>query len=429
MAANALTTTMLYFYRRKDRNNVIRGRNNLGNCNLKHRRNVQKIETRHMKKKLRLITLMYFVINVPRERTLWMHPRTDAWFLLADEFYTDVQWYENFRVSKETFNFVVSVIEDEVKRKTTILRKPISLQKRVAMTLYFLSSTAEYRTIANLFGVSRSFVCICVRDVCKAIVKKMQSKFIYLPKQHELEGIVHTYKRKWGFPGCFGAIDGTHIPILAPAENHTDYINRKGYHSVVMQAVVDSKYLFRDIVIGWPGSVHDARVLSNSEIFNIGEQNKLLPFDYQVNIGGKQITPVILGDPAYPLLPWLLKPYPENPNTIRQHRRFNYRLSRARVTVENVFGRWKGRFRRFLVDMEISSLITVVAASCVLHNICEMNDEELLSHWLEESSQATTAYPQPDPLENSNEREDSVSIRDHFANYFMSAEGHDIGAG
>jgi hypothetical protein len=124
-----------------------------------------------------------------------------------------------------------------------------------------------------------------------------------------------------------------------------------------MQAVVECKYLFRDIVIAWPGSIHDARVLSNSQIFKIGEQNKLFPEDYHilklrkqmliVNVGGKFIGPVILGDPAYPLLPWLLKPYPENLNTIPQHQRFNYRLSRARGTVENAFGRWKGRFCRF----------------------------------------------------------------------------------
>lgn len=150
-----------------------------------------------------------------------------------------------------------------------------------------------------------------------------------------------------------------------------------------------------------------------------------------MNVGGKNIAPVILGDPAYPLLPWFLKPYPENPNTIRRQRRFNYRLSRARVTVENVFGRWKGRFRRFLkrVDMDLSNLVAVIAASCTLHNICEMNNEEVLSHWLEETNQATVTYPQPDPLDNSNVREDSVSIRDHFANYFMSDEGCDIGSG
>ena len=30
---------------------------------------------------------------------------------------------------------------------------------------------------------------------------------------------------------CAGAIDGTHIAIIAPKEDHTDYVNRKGYHN------------------------------------------------------------------------------------------------------------------------------------------------------------------------------------------------------
>jgi hypothetical protein len=40
-----------------------------------------------------------------------------------------------------------------------------------------------------------------------------------------------------GFPNCGGAIDGTHIPIIAPSESHGDYLNRKGYYSLIMQGV------------------------------------------------------------------------------------------------------------------------------------------------------------------------------------------------
>ena len=35
-----------------------------------------------------------------------------------------------------------------------------------------LTSTSKYRTIANLFGVSTSFVCTCIKDVCKAITRR-----------------------------------------------------------------------------------------------------------------------------------------------------------------------------------------------------------------------------------------------------------------
>ena len=60
---------------------------------------------------------------------------------------------------------------------------------------------------------------------------------------------MRLYKEKWGFPTCLDAIDGTHIPIQAPHVNRSHYINGKSYHSILMQALMDSKYLFRDVVM------------------------------------------------------------------------------------------------------------------------------------------------------------------------------------
>ena len=36
---------------------------------------------------------------------------------------------------------------------------------------------------------------------------------------------------------------------------------------VVRQIVCDDNMIFRDIMVGWPGSVHDERVLRNSSLF------------------------------------------------------------------------------------------------------------------------------------------------------------------
>ena len=87
-----------------------------------------------------------------------------------------------------------------------------------------------------------------------------------------------------------------------------------------------------------------------------------------------QVPLVILGDPAYPALPWLMKPYAENNSTTQQQHIFNYRQSRARMVIENAFGRLKGRWRCLLkrLDFKLENIQHVVAACVVLHNMCEM---------------------------------------------------------
>ena len=171
-----------------------------------------------------------------------------------------------------------------------------------------------------------------------------------------------------GVPQCAGAVDGTHIPIMSPHDFPADYFNRKGWHSIHMQGMVDHLYRFTDVYIGWPGRVHDARVLGNSTVYQKGGGGTLFP-DWKKVISETEIPVVILGDPAYPLLPWLMKPYLDNGHLSREQRTFNYRLSRARVVVEDAYGRLKGRWRCLSkrIDADVSDLPQLVAACCVLH--------------------------------------------------------------
>ena len=59
------------------------------------------------------------------------------------------------------------------------------------------------------------------------------------------------------------------------------------------------------IFVGWPGRCHDACILANSSVFAKAEEDSLLPTTTE-NTSGVAVPVVILGDPTYPLLPWLI---------------------------------------------------------------------------------------------------------------------------
>ena len=163
-----------------------------------------------------------------------------------------------------------------------------------------------------------------------------------------------------------GAVDGTHIPIVSPKECPADYYNRKGWHSIILQSTVDHAGRFMDVYVGWTGRVHDARVFSNSTLYHKGQSNSLFP-SVRESIGGRNVPLVVLGDPAYPLLTWLMKAFPNNGQLSQQQKHFNYSLSRARVVVEHCYGRLKGRWRCLLkrLDVDVNDASKVVAARCV----------------------------------------------------------------
>ena len=55
-----------------------------------------------------------------------------------------------------------------------------------------------------------------------------------------MKEIINEFEILWRFPQVIGAIYGSHIPILKPVESASDYFNRKGFYSIIIQGVVDS---------------------------------------------------------------------------------------------------------------------------------------------------------------------------------------------
>ena len=128
----------------------------------------------------------------------------------------------------------------------------------------------------------------------------------------------------------------------------------------------------------------------------------------------------MIGDSAYPMQSWLMKPFAYNSGLTEAQRAYNYRISRARIVVENAFGCLKARWRRVLKrnDMHTNNIPHVIAAVCVLHNICEVHHEHFNDSWLQNSD---GEYDQPLPVAT---RDTSVgsahTIRNTLVSYFQN---------
>ena len=150
------------------------------------------------------------------------------------------------------------------------MHEPLSVEKQVAVTLYYLCEEGRYRKVANSFGISHATVSIVVRRVCLVISYELGPKYIKLPEtKSEVEALVSNIFKSYGFPQCMGAVDATHVYIRQPSVTPTDYLNRKHRCSINIQAVCKFRYCFINVVIKWSGSVHHARIFAHSRINNL----------------------------------------------------------------------------------------------------------------------------------------------------------------
>jgi len=73
-------------------------------------------------------------------------------------------------------------VTPHILKRDTNLKKAIAVRHGLTITLYCLADTAQYRTIANLFGVGKSTVCGIVKQVCEVIVRILLPRYIYIPR-------------------------------------------------------------------------------------------------------------------------------------------------------------------------------------------------------------------------------------------------------
>lgn len=182
------------------------------------------------------------VLNGIQYQRIWTKERSnDFWQRIVGNYFTLSDWLGTFRMSKETFTTLSDIVRTELEPKPLFLvsRQPLSVEKQVAIALYKLASCAEYRVVGDVMGVHKSTIQKCLFRVTMAVNNIMGKKFIFMPSEDEAKFISLQFKKTSFISQLIGSIDGTHIPITAPHEGYRDFINRKGWASYNVMAVVD----------------------------------------------------------------------------------------------------------------------------------------------------------------------------------------------
>lgn len=159
---------------------------------------------------------------------------------------------------------------------------------------------------------------------------------------------------------------------------HIDRINMKScilfslqrYHSIILMAACDADYRFIFVDVGSPGADGDVNVFARTELGkNLLEESNNLNLPEDAMIIDEEETPFFfVADDAFPLSKRIMKPH--GGTLTNEQKVFNYRLSRARRTIENAFGlltmRWGCLRSEFLCHPDKAKLIA--GACCALHN-------------------------------------------------------------
>lgn len=347
--------------------------------------------------------------------------------------------YQNFvRMTAEQFDHILELVTPHIQKLDTVMRKSISPLNRLALTLRYLATGESFRSLQYLFRIPQSTISTIIPEVLDAIYTVLVGDYLKTPSTpEEWQAIADKFFELWNYPNCIGAVDGKHVTMMAPPNAGSLFYNYKGTHSVILMGIADAEYRLIYVDVGRNGRLNDGGVFNRSSfVYALDSSHLNLPQPKPLPGRELPVPYVLVADDAFALRANVMKPYNARQLTMMQ-RVYNYRLSRARRVIENVFGIMSARFRVLLKPIQLDAEKTkkVTLACCVLHNFLIVNNKEKYApprsfdrmntegdiidgDWRAESGNNLG------PFENftgiGNPTNDAKAIREEFQEYFVN---------
>lgn len=299
---------------------------------------------------------------------------------------TEDEFIQKYRMSRESFNKVLEMIERHkiFKSEGKRGRKQAPVAHQLMVFLKFIgtegtgaSNANQRHTFAIGYGTAEKYR----RRVTKALLQ-FRDKYIHWPDGNERKQISQEIHRLYDFPHCVAIADGTLFPLAfePQTQDAPDYSGRKYGYSISTMIVCDHKRRIRYYLSGYPGSAHDNRVFKGTALHK-NPTSHFSPMQY------------LVGDSAFANDWFCVAAFKKLANCTlgRDEERFNTKLSKLRIISEHCIGILKGRFPwlrsiRLVITEDIVSLkriLQLIDATIILHNILIDIGEEGKDDWID----------------------------------------------
>ena len=306
-------------------------------------------------------------------------------------FYDDVELKRLFRFERQNLYTIIGRLHPHLTHTTGTHGALTSLQQ-VLVTLRFYATGSMQLTLGSWMHIDQSTISRTIWKVTTTILAAYPNPFT-IPANAEAD-FLHNFN----VPNCLGLIDCTHIRILRPsrADFSLVYINRKKYFSLNVQLVCDSWGTVTNLLVQWPGSVHDSRIFKNSTLYN--------------DLSSGVLAGYLIADSGYALAPFCLTPYLNPVGDVQKN--YNVVHKHTRSLVERTIGQAKKRFHcmGLILRVKLDRIPSVIVACFILHNEAKRLYDPPIPYTKEEEDGFLTRNTRPPRnLRNSTD----VTIRRH----------------
>ncbi|XP_074348641.1 uncharacterized protein LOC141687308 [Apium graveolens] len=240
-----------------------------------------------------------------------------------------------------------------------------TVEEKIAMFLHVISHNDRFIKIKNRFQHSTQTAHKYFHEVLNGMMEF--AKEIIVPTSNSnISRIQRELLKK--FPGAIGALDGTLVHAIIPADQQARYRGRgRGdcYQNVL--AVCDFNMIFTFVWAGWEGVAHDSRILTEVVLdpysgFPVPPPNKYYLCDAAYTNTRGYLTPY--RNTRY----WLADFHRQR--ALSKEEKFNHAHAKLRNVIERAYGVLKARFPilKQMAPYSFSTQRDIVIACIAVHN-------------------------------------------------------------